>query len=129
MGSAFASYGATGFIRPMGPTSPGRQRLGALFDLMTSAARVTSSAAIRLGSFGSLAPPGPVRSFALDLRRMCPRLAILGSAGVRRSDEWAAGERRSVAESDFRQITGFTFQREIFAERKERVAVPHENPA
>ena len=60
---------------------------------------------------------------------MCPRLAILGSAGTWRSNKWTASEGRSVAESDFRQITGFTFQRKVFAERKERIAVPHENPA
>jgi hypothetical protein len=53
----------------------------------------------RLGTFGSLAPPALKR---LDIRRMCPRLAILGSAGIRRSDEWTAGEGRTVTESDLR---------------------------
>jgi hypothetical protein len=38
----------------------------------------------------------------LDICRMCPGLAILGSAWIRGSDEWTAGEGRTVAESNLR---------------------------
>src|ERR1700751_3931742 len=97
MRSAFASYGATFVIRPMGPMFQQTETARRAFRNHWFYGSNHQQRRYRLGSFGSLAPPAP---FRLDIRRMCPRLAILGSAGIRRSDEWTAGEGRTVAESN-----------------------------
>jgi hypothetical protein len=80
-------------------SASGPIRLGAFFDLVTSAVRTASGVGMVLGAFESLAPPALKR---LDLRRTCPGLAILGSAGIRRGNKWTAGQGRPVAESDLR---------------------------
>ena len=47
----------------------------------------------------------------------------------RRSHKWAARERSLVRESDIGHLAGTPREREIFAEGKERIALPHEDAA
>ena len=60
---------------------------------------------------------------------MRTRFAIFGSGSARLGHKWPTFERRGFGKGDVGHFAGQTFEREFFSQRKERIAVPHQDAA